>query len=280
MMAWGVTACALGVPAVSAGVTFTNLNGTASWVWVEAESGTASGGFGAGWYSSGSVSGWKNDGRNNAMLCEGGDSVGSYFTNTVTVPVIMNNAKMYVHLYAAEWLNVNVYSGTCTSGASLGSLSGNRGELTWATDNSIGALATGDTMLTLATGLSWQYTRVDGYFVASQAIDTSVLTTAANGDYWWMQAPTFSGTLPTLYSNAFTPTVAGAPTGATYWVNGVNQGTGGFGLISGDSAIYNLVLKDSLGDVLAGSSFVYAIPEPASLGLLVLGGLVLARRRR
>jgi len=95
-----------------------------------------------------------------------------------------------------------------------------------------------------------------------------------------MQAPTFTETLPTITSIAFTPSVEDVPSGATYWLNGVQQ-VGGFGLIT-DSGTYNLVVKDAAGDLLAGSSFNFvavSVPEPMSMGILGLGGLLLLRRR-
>ncbi len=278
-----LAALATGVSVASAGVSFTNLSGAASWVWVEAESYSAkSGTFNAGWIANPSAqySGWTDAGRNNGMLIIGGSSdTGSYFVSSITIPTTMTNAYMYVHGIGSQFATVNVHSGIGASVATqLGSYT-MYGSNVWKS-LTLGSYAAGDTIsLTQAAVNNWQNTRIDGFFVASQALTTS--TTALNGSYYWMQAPTFTDAVPTITGEAFTPTVSGAPVGATYWVNGVYQ-PNGFGVIT-NSALYNLVVKTSNGDLLAGTSFNFvavAAPEPLSAAMLSVGGLALLRRRR
>lgn len=268
--------------AASAGVSFTNLDGAASWVWVEAESYAAkSGTFSAGWIGNPSpdYSGWAVGGRNNGMLLSGsGTDAGSYFTNTFTIPTSMSTAYMYVHGLGAQYASLKVYAGTAASGTALATYT-MYGTNIWKSTASLGSYDAGSSVsLTQAAVNNWQNTRIDGFFVASQAITTP--TTAQNASYYWMQAPTFTNPVPTITGEAFTPTVTNAPVGANYWVNGVLQ-SGGFGVIT-ESGLYNLVIKNSDGDLLAGASFNFeaiAVPEPLSVAMLSLGALVLLRRR-
>jgi len=179
MLAWGAAACALGVPAVSAGVTFTNVTGAASWVWVEAENCSSSSDllFGPNYASSvgnqfpTDYSGWQTAGRNNAIVDKACEVIGSYFVNTFTVPMAMSSAQMYVHGYGDVY-GMNVFSGTGTSGTKLASYA-LTGTLGWVSATpSLGALSAGETTLTQSLTLFYQYKAIDGFFLASQVLTT------------------------------------------------------------------------------------------------------------
>jgi len=141
----------------------------------------------------------------------------------------------------------------------------------------LGAMAAGDTTLTFQIEV-YNEVRMDGFFVSNGPLVSSGVVNfpAIGADL--MTSPTFSGDLPMLSTVPFTPTVTGAPSDATYWVNGVEQ-VGGFSLIdtAGD---YNLVVKTSYGAILSGASFSYTpVPEPVTLAMLAAGGLAMLRRR-
>lgn len=269
------------VSAAKAGVSFSNLDGAASWVWVEAENYSAkSGTFNVTNIASPGTeySGQTTTGHYAGMMvANGGTDAGSYFVNTFTIPTSMSTGYLYVHGTGAQYAKVNVYTGTDTTGTQMGQYT-LYGANVWKS-LTLGSYTAGSSVsLTQAAVLNYQNTRIDGFFVASQALTPS--TTALNGTYYWMQAPTFTADVPTLTSTAFTPTVTDAPVGATYWVNGVLQ-PDGFGVIA-NSGLYNLVIKTSTGDILAGASFNFvavAVPEPASLAGMAAGCLLLARRR-
>ena len=269
--------------AATAGVSFTNLDGAASWVWVEAEDFSSSLGYSKTWAANPSTnfSGWADGGRNNsAKIAGGATSSGNYIVNTVTLPTAMAGAYLYVHGSGAQYANMKVYS---VAGPNETELAGYNlwGSDIWKSTATLGSYAAGvDLTLKQVITANWQASTIDGFFVASQAITAP--TTAKTGSLYWMQAPTFTASVPVLTGPSFTPALTGAPTGATYWLNGVQQ-TGGFGQIS-ESGRYDLVIKTSNGNVLAGASFDFAavpIPEPAAIGILgsLAGACLLLRRK-